>query len=165
MGLTASALGRFFIDNRGWLPVVGGIWVIFMGLVLMGLIKIPFLMRERRVQFASRPQGYLGTVLVGLAYAAGWTPCVGPILGAVVGLAGANPGYGGLLLLLYSIGFAIPFIGLAYSLGSVRKIAKYSLVVERVGGGLMVVTGLLLATGYMETLSAWANNFFGFSGF
>lgn len=165
MGLTASTLGQFFVGNKTWLPIVGGLWVIFMGLTLMGVLKIPFLMRDRRMQFSSRPQGYLGTALVGLAYAAGWTPCVGPILGGVLYLAGSNPGYGGLLLLIYSIGFAIPFVGLAYALGSVRVLAKYSLQVERVGGGFMVATGILLATGYMEKLSAWANNFFGFSGF
>lgn len=165
LGLTASALGTFFSGNREWLPVVGGIWVIFMGLALMGVIRIPFMMRDRRVQFSTRPQGYVGTALVGLAYAAGWTPCVGPILGSVLTLAGMNPGYGGLLLLVYSIGFAIPFVLLAYFVGSVRALAKYSHYVEKVGGGLMVVTGLLLATGYMEAMSRWFNQVIGFSGF
>lgn len=165
LGLTASALGSFFTGNREWLPVVGGIWVIFMGLALMGVIRIPFMMRERRVHFANRPQGYVGTALVGLAYAAGWTPCVGPILGSVLALAGLNPGYGGLLLLIYSIGFAIPFVLLAYFVGSVRTLAKHSAKVEKIGGGLMVVTGLLLASGYMEKLSQWFINITGFSGF
>jgi cytochrome c-type biogenesis protein len=165
MGLAASALGEFFTSNRSWLPVVGGIWVTLMGLMIMGVIRIPFLMRDRRVQFASRPEGYLGSVIVGLTYAAGWTPCVGPILGTVLALAGANPGYGGLLLLVYSIGFAIPFIALAYALGSVRILARYTLLVERIGGGLMVVTGILLATGMMEQMSKWFIEVTGFQGF
>lgn len=165
MGLGASALGRFFIENKTWLPVVGGLWVAFMGLAMLGVIKIPFMMREHRVHFTSKPQGYLGSVLVGLSYAAGWTPCVGPILGVVLGVAAANPGYGGLLLLVYSIGFAIPFIGLAYAVGSVRVLSKYSGWVERIGGGLMVVTGILVATGIMERISRWFNTVIEFKGF
>jgi cytochrome c-type biogenesis protein len=165
MGLAASALGSFFASNRSWLPVVGGIWVVLMGLMIMGVIRIPFLMRERKLQFANRPEGYIGSVVVGLTYAAGWTPCVGPILGAVLALAGANPGYGGLLLLAYSIGFAIPFIVLAYALGSVRILARYTVLVERIGGGLMVITGLLLATGLMEQISKWFITVTGFQGF
>jgi len=164
MGLAASALGNFFNASKDWLPVVGGIWVIFMGLALMGIIRIPFMMRERRFQFTNKPQGYVGSAVVGLAYAAGWTPCVGPILGSVIALAATSPGYGGLLLLTYSIGFAIPFVGLAYALGSVRVLARYSLMVERVGGALMVLTGILLATGYMEVISQYFNRVIGWTG-
>ncbi len=164
LGLVTSALASFFTEGRCWveigtycfgLPTLGGIWVILMGLVLLGVLKIPFLMRERRMQFANKPEGYLGSVLVGLAFAAGWTPCIGPILGAVLALAATNPGTGGLLLLIYSIGFAIPFIAFAYFLSSVRVVAKYSVYVERVGGAVMVLMGVMLATGYMERLSAW----------
>lgn len=165
MGLTASTLGSFFVNNKGWLPVVGGIFVAFMGLTLMGVIRLPFMMREKRIQFTNRPQGYIGSALVGLTYAAGWTPCVGPILGAVLALAANSPGYGGLLLLAYSVGFAIPFVALAYALGSVRWLTRYSLLVERIGGGLMVVTGVLLATGMMERISQWFLNVTQFQGF
>jgi cytochrome c-type biogenesis protein len=165
IGLTASALGSFFVENKSWLPIVGGIFVVIMGLSLMGVVKIPFLMRERRIQFTSKPQGYIGSALVGLTYAAGWTPCVGPILGSVVALAAVNPGYGGLLLLAYSVGFAVPFIGLAYWLGSVRALTKYSLMVEKIGGALMVVTGILVATGAMERISRWFITVTGFQGF
>ncbi|MFZ5824413.1 MAG: cytochrome c biogenesis CcdA family protein [Bacillota bacterium] len=168
LGLTASALGSFFYSSRGWLPIAGGIFVVLMGLTMLG-VRIPvlsrFMMRDTRVQVANRPEGYLGTVLVGFAFAAGWTPCIGPILGAVLALAANNPGTGGLLLLAYSIGFAIPFIALAYGLGSVRKLSRYSIWVERVGGGLMVLMGILLATGYMERMSAWLIEVTGFAGF
>lgn len=169
LGLTASALAGFFVGGREWLPVVGGIWVAAMGLALMGVVKIPFLMRDRRVQLARKPQGLLGSAAVGLAFAAGWTPCIGPILGGVLALAVASPGYGGLLLLAYSIGFAIPFVALAYSLSSVRWLSQYSHVVERVGGTIMVAMGLLLAFGLMERLSAflniWVFELTGFQGF
>lgn len=165
LGLAASALGSFFYSSRGWLPIVGGIWVVLMGLTLLGIVRIPFMMREVRYQFANKPQGYLGSAVVGLAFAAGWTPCIGPILGAVLALAAGSPGMGGLLLLVYSIGFALPFIGLAYWLGSVRFLSRYSLAVERVGGGIMVLMGVLLATGYMERMSAWLIEVTGFQGF
>lgn len=165
LGLTASALGSFFYSSRSWLPIVGGIFIIVMGLQLLGILRLPFLMRDTRRQLASRPEGYLGSALVGLTFAAGWTPCIGPILGAVLALAATSPGYGGLLLLAYSVGFALPFIGMAYALGSVRRLARYSLLIERVGGAVMVVMGLLLATGGLERMSAWLLEVTGFTGF
>jgi cytochrome c-type biogenesis protein len=126
---------------------------------------VPFLMRDRRVQFARKPEGYLGSVVVGLAYAAGWTPCIGPILGSVLTLAAGSPGQGGLLLLGYSVGFAVPFILLAYSLGSVRWLTRHSLAIERIGGLFMVLTGALLATGSTKLMSAWLIRVTGFQGF
>lgn len=165
LGLTASALGSFFYSSRSWLPIVGGIFIIVMGLQLLRILRLPFLMRDTRRQLASRPEGYLGSALVGLTFAAGWTPCIGPILGAVLALAATSPGYGGLLLLAYSVGFALPFIGMAYALGSVRRLARYSLLIERVGGAVMVVMGLLLATGGLERMSAWLLEVTGFTGF
>ncbi len=174
LGLAASALGSFFYSGRCWfkigswcvgLPTLGGIFVALMGLAMLGVVRIPALMRDRRFHFANKPQGFVGSALVGLTFAAGWTPCIGPILGAVLALAANSPGYGGLLLLAYSIGFAIPFVGLAYALGSVRLLSRYSLVVERIGGGMMVLMGVLLATGYMARLSAWLISITGFTGF
>src|SRR5690606_9632299 len=82
LGLTASPLGSFFYSSRSWLRVAGGIFIILMGLSLMGVLRLPFMMRDTRRQLASRPEGYLGSALVGLTFAAGWTPCIGPILGA-----------------------------------------------------------------------------------
>jgi cytochrome c-type biogenesis protein len=165
LGLTASALGSFFYASRSWLPFVGGLFVILMGLTMLGIVRIPLLMRDTRVELAERPQGYLGSVLVGLTFAAGWTPCIGPILGAVLTLAATSPGQGGILLLAYSVGFALPFVGMAYALGSVRLLARYSVWVERVGGAVMVLMGVLLATGYMERMSAWLLEVTGFQGF
>lgn len=168
LGLATSALGSFFYANRGWLPIAGGLFVILMGVTMLG-VKIPglsrLLMRDFRIRFANKPEGYLGTVLVGLTFAAGWTPCIGPILGSVLALALNSPGRGAPLLLAYSVGFAIPFIGLAYWLGSVRVLSRYAVWVERVGGGLMVLMGLLLATGQMAALSRWLIDVTGFQGF
>lgn len=165
LGLGASALGQFFVGNRDLLSRIGGALVILMGLALLGVLKIPFLMREARLQLARKPQGYLGTFVVGLAFAAGWTPCIGPILTAVLAVAAQSPGQGAPLLLAFSLGFAVPFILLAYALGSARWLMRYSLALERVGGGLMVVMGLLLITGRLERLTAWLIEVTGFAGF
>lgn len=165
LGLSASALGSFFIDFRRELSLVGGVVTVLMGLSLLGVLRIPFLMRERRYHLASKPQGLLGTAMVGLTFAAGWTPCVGPILASVLTLAAINPGQGAVLLLAYSLGFAIPFLAMAYAVGSVRGLNKYSGIMERVGGGIMVLMGILLATGQMARLTAWLIEVTGFQGF
>lgn len=173
LGLGASALGLFFKEGRSWaqigsfhigLQTVGGIFVALMGLTMLGVIRIPLLMRERRLQLANRPTGLLGSALIGMTYAAGWTPCVGPILGAVLALAASSPGSAVPLLLAYSVGFAVPFIGLAYAVGAVPKLTRYTGIIERVGGVFMVLTGLLVASGYMERLSAWLLTVIPFQG-
>lgn len=165
LGLGASALGQFFAGNRVLLSRFGGALVILMGLALLGVLKIPFLMREARMQLARKPQGYLGSFVVGLAFAAGWTPCIGPILTAVLAVALQSPGQGAPLLLAFSLGFAVPFLLLAYALGSARWLARYSPGLERVGGALMVAMGLLLISGRLERLTAWLIEITGFRGF
>jgi cytochrome c-type biogenesis protein len=165
LGLGASALGSFFIYNRKWLSILGGAVVILMGLALLGLIRLPFLMRERRIRLAQRPEGIFGTVLIGITFAAGWTPCVGPILGAVLALAAVNPGQGGLLLFAYSLGFAIPFLLMAYAWGSLKGLTRYTGTFEKVGGAVMVLMGFLLMTGQMARLTAWLIEVTGFQGF
>jgi len=103
---------------------VGAILVIFFGLMIAGIIKPEFLMRERKFQFRSRPSGYLGSGLIGLAFAAGWTPCMGPILAAVLILAATNPGTGLLYMSAYVIGFALPFFLLSFFIGRLKWIQK-----------------------------------------
>jgi cytochrome c-type biogenesis protein len=173
LGLGASALGIFFKEGRHWarlgpfpigLHTLGGLFVGLMGLTMLGVLKLPFLMQERRLHLANRPTGLLGSAVVGMTYAAGWTPCIGPILGGVLALAASNPTAAVPLLLAYSIGFAVPFIGLAYGLGAVPKLTRYTGVIEKVGGAFMVLTGLLIASGYMQRLSAWLLRVIPFQG-
>lgn len=165
LGLVTSALAQFFLGWQGQLRVIGGIFVAAMGLAVMGAVRIPFLMREHRVQLAQKPAGFFGSTLVGMTFAAGWLPCVGPILSAVLALAATQPGQGLFLLSAYSLGFAIPWLALAYGLGSARWLARYSLPLERVGGALMVVMGFLLATNQLTRLAGWLVNLTGFQGF
>lgn len=165
LGLGTSVLANLFVNYQNVVRWVGGILVILMGLVLLGVIRVPFLMRERRVQFARKPAGFVGSFTVGLAFAAGWTPCIGPILTAVLALAAQQPGLGVPLLLAYSLGFAVPFLLLAYGLGSARWLVRYTGVLERAGGALMVVMGILLVTGQLQALIGWLISLTGFSGF
>lgn len=165
LGLASSALGQFFIDFRDGLRWVGGVLIIVLGLVLTGVLRIPLLMRDTRIQLGRKPAGYAGSFVVGLAFAAGWTPCIGPILSGVLVLAANSPGQGAPLLLAYSAGFAIPFLLLAYGLGSARWLLKYSRRVEQVGGALMVMMGVLLVTNQLSRILAWFTELTGFSGF
>ncbi|MCG0237790.1 MAG: cytochrome c biogenesis protein CcdA [Firmicutes bacterium] len=167
LGLGTTVLAYLFRAYQETLRWMGGLLVMAMGLTLLGVLRIPFFMRERRLQLARRPSGYLGSFVVGIAFAAGWTPCIGPILTAVLVLAEQNPGQGVPLLAAYSLGFAVPFLLLAYGLGSARWLARYSGMVERVGGALMVVMGFLLVTGQLQRLISWliALTPGGFTGF
>ncbi|MFP3489288.1 cytochrome c biogenesis protein CcdA, partial [Staphylococcus sp. SIMBA_130] len=95
-----------------------GIFIILMGFFVAGWITIPALMKERRIRYSKKPVGYLGTFFVGLGFAAGWTPCIGPIFGSILLLAASNPGHGIVYTVMYVIGFSLPFILLTFFLGS-----------------------------------------------
>ncbi|HEX6615706.1 MAG TPA: cytochrome c biogenesis protein CcdA, partial [Gemmatimonadales bacterium] len=111
LGASATALGRALNYYQVWLQRIGGILIIAFGLVCLGVIKVGFLNQEHRLQMEHKPMGYLGSALVGMAFAAGWTPCIGPVLGGILGLAATSQdlGRGMLLLAVYSAGLAVPF--------------------------------------------------------
>jgi Cytochrome c biogenesis protein len=110
LGASATALGRALNYYQQWLQRIGGVLIIGFGLVCLGVIKVGVLEQERRVQMEHKPVGYLGSILVGMAFAAGWTPCIGPVLGAILGLAATSTDLtrGTLLLAAYSAGLAVP---------------------------------------------------------
>ena len=120
LGASATALGRALNYYQQWLQRIGGALIIGFGLVCLGVIKVGFLTQERRVQVEHKPVGYVGSVLVGMAFAAGWTPCIGPVLGAILGLAATSNDLtrGTLLLTAYSAGLAVPFLLAAVALES-----------------------------------------------
>lgn len=155
LGLATSLLAQAFLGLREVFRWTGGLILLGMGAVLVGVLRVPWLLRERRVALVQRPAGYVGSFLVGLGFAAGWTPCVGPILSGILALALAHPGEGVLLLLAFTLGFGIPFVALAYALGSARWIGRYSLALERLGGGLMMLMGFLLLTRQTEAMVRW----------
>lgn len=161
LGFSAGTLGGLFADYGPLIRQIGGILIILMGLFMMGFLKLDFLMKESKFHLKSKPVGYLGAVLVGISFAAGWTPCMGPILASVLLLAANNPLSGWSLMLFYSLGFAIPFLVMSYTLSSMRWLVKYSGLVQKVGGFGMVVMGILLMTNAMTAITIWLTGLFG----
>jgi cytochrome c-type biogenesis protein len=165
LGASASALGRALNHYQLWLQRIGGVLIIAFGLVCLGVIRLDVLSRERRVELEHKPLGYLGSALVGMAFAAGWTPCIGPVLGAILGLAATSHdlGRGILLLAFYSAGLAVPFLlaaaALESFLGWFQRFRRYLPWVMRLSGALLVFVGLLMVTGEFTRLAGWLQQF------
>jgi cytochrome c-type biogenesis protein len=159
LGATATTVGRLLGYNREWVGRIGGALVIVLGLYLLGVFNFGLLSQERRLHVATKPLGYLGTVFVGMAFAAGWTPCIGPILGAVLTYtaSSAELDRGLLLLFAYSMGLAVPFVLAALMVDrfiTVFQRYKGALVwTTRAAGVLLIAVGLLMLTDYMKILT------------
>ena len=160
-GASATALGRVLKYYDVWFQRIGGVLIILFGLYCLGWIKLAFLDQDARLHLDRKPVGYLGSVLVGMAFAAGWTPCIGPILGAILGLAAteASLAKGMVLLGAYSLGLAVPFLVAAYAaesfLGWFQRFRRYLPWVQRVSGVLLIVVGVLMATGQFTRMAGW----------
>jgi cytochrome c-type biogenesis protein len=161
LGATATGVGRVLNYNQLWLERIGGTLIIGFALYLLGVFRWTPLARERRVHLQDKPVGYLGSVLVGLAFGAGWTPCIGPILGSILlyTSAQANLGQGIVLLLAYSLGLAVPFVLAAVAverfIGWFRRYRQYMPLATRIAGGMLLGVGILLLTGYFSALAGW----------
>ena len=161
LGATATALGALLYDQRVWIGRIGGALVIVFGLYMLGIFQIGAFARERRVHIANKPLGYIGTVVVGMAFAAGWTPCIGPILGGVLTLAASSADMerGLVLLLAYALGLALPFIMAALMLD--RFMALFQRYrgalawISRISGALLIFIGLVMITDSMTMITAW----------
>jgi len=160
LGVGASFLGQWLqsllIGDSGLLiQRLAGVFIIVMGLFVGGWINITTLMKEKRFQSSKRPVGYLGTFFVGMGFAAGWTPCIGPIFGSILFLAASNPGQGIFYTVMYVIGFALPFLVLTFFLGSTKWIVRYSQVIMKTGAIIMIGMGLILFTGQMPYITEY----------
>ena len=161
LGASASFLGSFLRYYEVWIARVGGLVIIVLGLHLTGVLRIAPLMRERRVHVNDKPAGYLGTIGVGAAFGAGWTPCIGPVLGAILTLAGTQETVwaGVSLLSVYSLGLAIPFLisalALDLFLSAFSRFRRFLPLVEKAAGVMLVIMGLLLMTGAFTILSTY----------
>ncbi|MGD2045609.1 MAG: cytochrome c biogenesis protein CcdA [Gemmatimonadota bacterium] len=160
-GAAASFLGQFIRYYQVWIARIGGVIIILMGLHLSGLLRFTPLLRERRMHLAEKPAGYIGTVGVGVAFGAGWTPCLGPTLGAILtlGMTQETVWAGVGLLSVYSLGLAIPFLLASLALDrflvAFKRFRKWMGVVEVVSGVLLIILGLMLVTGQLTRLSDW----------
>jgi cytochrome c-type biogenesis protein len=161
IGATASALGHFVSQRLPLLGRIAGIIIIFFGLHTMGLLRIEWLYQEKRMQTSRRPAGLLGAMLVGIAFAFGWTPCIGPILSGILFLAGAQDtvGQGVRLLAVYSLGLGVPFFATALAInrffGALARIRPHYHKIELVSGGLLVVIGFLIFTNRFTVIVKW----------
>jgi len=165
LGASASFLGQFLRVYEVWIARVGGVIIILLGLHLAGAFRIAPLLRERRVHLHDKPAGYLGTLGVGAAFGAGWTPCIGPVLGAILTYAASQDQFwsGVFLLAVYSAGLAIPFLLSALALDAfLRVFSRFRrlMPVIQVGSGiLLVILGVLLLTGSFTILSSFLTRF------
>ena len=160
LGATASALGQVLRDYMWALSWAAGVAIIIMGLHFLGLFRVAMLYREKRLEVAT-PAGPGGAYLMGLAFAFGWTPCIGPILAAILAVAGSSDTvYRGMMLLaVYSIGLGIPFIlaalGIERFINAMASVKRHFRKIEVAMGGLLVVTGVAFLTGGMERMAFW----------
>ncbi|MDZ4179289.1 MAG: cytochrome c biogenesis protein CcdA [Coriobacteriia bacterium] len=162
LGASASMLGSVLLQYRDVLVRVAGIFVFVLGFFMLGLIRLPWLYGEARFDLGkTKSLGSLAALVTGMAFAFGWTPCVGPILGSILALAGSSGSvsYGVLLLLLYSLGLGVPFVLVAVLFGRLRStlgwLNRHSLVINRVAGALLMAIGVLIFTGQLARLASW----------
>ncbi len=161
LGASATALGQLLGYQRVWISRIGGILIIVFGLYMLGVFNIALFSRERRVQIADKPVGYLGTLLVGIAFGAGWTPCIGPILGSILTYAAssADLSRGLWLLLAYSLGLAVPFLISAIAverfLDFFGRMKRQMVWITRASGVLMITVGILMVTNYFTILATY----------
>jgi len=161
LGATASVLGRLVARHQDVLSIFAGVIIIVMGLHFLGLFRLGFLQREARFRVEGQPAGLAGAYLLGLAFAFGWTPCIGPVLAAILAVAGSSDtvGRGAGLLAIYSLGLGIPFL-LAAAFAEtfivhMRRFRQYMPIVEKVMGAFLVLAGILFLTGQMTRISFW----------
>jgi len=161
LGLVATAAGAAISAALPWLTRLGGAVLVLFGLVVAGAIQIPALARERRVELSSRPAGALGSVAVGVAFGAGWTPCIGPILGSILLYAGLETTMmqGTALLGTYALGLGVPFVatsvGLNWFLAGSAWARRWISPIQRVAGTVLILIGLLMVTGHFASLAAF----------
>lgn len=166
IGFGTSFVGQFFIQYQDLIRQLGAIFIVAFGLMVIGFFKPEILMKDRKFEFKNRPSGFFGSALIGMAFAAGWTPCTGPILASVILLAGSNPGSGMLYMIAYTLGFAIPFFILSFFIGKMQWIRKHNTKIVKIGGYIMILVGIMLFFDWMTKLISILSMMFGdFTGF
>ena len=159
LGISSSAIGKFFFEYLNILRTIGGILVIILGLFIAGFLRIDFLMKNKKIHLSGKPAGYIGTFAVGMTFAAGWSPCIGPILGTILLYAGSKGSavYGFKLLTTYSFGLALPFFLSALAINTFlsysKKLVRYMRIIMIISGLLLIVFGILLLTDRIRDLA------------
>jgi cytochrome c-type biogenesis protein len=167
LGASASAIGQVLLRNQTIVLRIAGLLVVLLGLHTLGLVRIPFLYQERRVAYGGANGGYVGALLLGAAFATGWTPCIGPFLAGLLALASQEQtvGQGSLLLFVYGLGLGVPFVLTGLALGTslrvLRGVKARMHLLEMVSGFLLVGMGLLIFSDRLSLISAWLTSAFG----
>lgn len=157
LGFSAGLVGDILFDYGDVLRIIAGVFLTLMGLVMLRFIPIRFLQRDIRFRLSRKPGGYFGSVGVGVAFGAGWTPCIGPVLTGILAIAGTSgsASQGGLLLAAYSAGFAVPFLIAAQMLPAWRKLNRYTGIIEKIGGAMLVIVGVILLSNWIAAISPY----------
>ncbi|WP_163530814.1 cytochrome c biogenesis CcdA family protein [Halobacillus ihumii] len=164
LGFSGSLFSQFFIQNEAIIRRLGAILVIFFGFVIIGVFNFKFLMQDHKITFKNRPAGYIGSFIIGLTFSLGWTPCMGPILAAVLGLASNSPELFLVMMISYSLGFSIPFFVLSFFVGKLDWIKRHSGKIMKIGGYIMILMGVALYFDWMAKLTSYLAGLFGFQG-
>ena len=165
LGASSSLIGQWLFQYQDWIRIIGGVLVIIFGIFIAGFIRLDFLMKEKKFHLRGRPAGYVGTFAIGMTFAAGWTPCIGPILGSILVYASSqgSAAYGLKLLSVYSLGLAIPFLisSLAFNtfLSYTKVVGRYMRVIMIISGLILIAFGVLLLTNQVTELSALLPDF------
>lgn len=158
LGYGTNVFAETFSEYEPLIRKLSAILIVLMGLFLLGVFQPQLLMKTRKLPFdPSKKTGYLGSFIFGIGFSAGWSPCTGPALTAILALAASEPNTWFKLTTAYALGFAIPFFILAFFLGSARWLLKYTNTVMKIGGGIMIVLGIMLFTDQMTQITSWLN--------
>jgi len=161
LGAGASYINRLLIQHLDILAKIAGVVIILFGIHMMGLIRIPILYREARFNTITKPRGWLGAYVIGLAFGFGWTPCIGPILGSILAIAASDSSlkFGVGLLAVYALGLGVPFLLAALAINPfmrfMKNFRKYFRALEIGTGAILMATGLLIFTGQFQILAYW----------
>jgi cytochrome c-type biogenesis protein len=164
-GASASLLGQLLITYQEYIRRVGGLLIIIFGLYLLGILNLNFLKMEHRYQFRNRPAGYLGSFVIGIAFAAGWTPCVGPVLGSILLYAGTTDSLlsGVMLLTFYSVGLGLPLfftaLGVDRFLAYFKEVRAYLWGVSTVSGVLLVIVGAMIYANSLTMVTSFLERY------
>lgn len=165
LGASASAIGGVLLANRILIARIGGIIVIVLGLQMLGILRLKFLAMDTRLQVRSEKRSLVTSGIVGIAFAAGWSPCIGPILAAILALASQANGVwqGAWLLFIYSMGLAVPFLVTALAIGTVlpalNRIKRFLPAIEMAAGAFMILTGVVLVNNWFLRVAGWFYSF------
>lgn len=156
-GIGIGFVSDFLTAYDETIRMVGGLLMIIFGLMTIGLFTPKFLMADRKISFSNKPAGYLGSLVIGIAFAAGWTPCMGPIVGSIISLALTNQSLALFYMVLYVLGFCIPFFLLTFFITKLKWIRKYSQLLMKIGGVVMIIMGLLLFFNLLTEITMFFN--------